>query len=89
MLEKKDFRTNKLYSPQQIVNLLLRGRTKGQCLDCCRDPKLKQFYEGDKAGACSQENRTEICNGCKKLDLCHWINPYTVYNDSENEVKRT
>lgn len=88
-VRKERFTEQQILFPATDCKFIARGRTKGKCLDYCRDPKLKQFYEGDKAGACSQENCTEICNGCKSLDLCHWINPYTVYNDSENEVKRT
>ena len=63
-----------------------RGRTKGQCLDFCRDPKLKYFYETN-ANDCSQKNCVDICNSCNSPELCHWINPFITYDDDDKEKR--
>tara|TARA_Y100000591_G_C21847804_1_gene709739 strand:- start:2283 stop:2882 length:600 start_codon:yes stop_codon:yes gene_type:complete len=65
-----------------------RGRTKGQCLDICKNPEFKQFYETDK-DACSTEECVKLCNNCNSNELCHWINPYTKSNINKEEAVRT
>lgn len=89
LVRKEKFTQQPNMPPLSDCKFIARGRTKGECLDYCRNPKLIQFYEGSKPGACSQENCTELCDKCDSLDLCHWINPYTMYNDKKDELKRT
>lgn len=66
---------------------IARGRTKGDCLKNCMDPKLKQFYE-TQDDACSQTNCIEICNECKSSELCHWVNPFVTYDDDKDKQQR-
>ena len=64
-----------------------RGRTKGQCLDICRDPELIQFYEVIN-NACSESECVKICNECSSSEICHWINPYSQTEENKNEVSK-
>ena len=53
-VKKERFQSNRLYFQPQIVNLFKEEELKENVQDYFRDPKLKQFYEGDKVIACSK-----------------------------------
>lgn len=80
--------TNSDIPPASECNYIPRGRTKGNCLKYCRDPKLKQFYEKEDK-ACAVSNCIEICNSCSSPELCHWLDPYTPYKEEKEADKRT
>ena len=65
-----------------------RGKTKGDCLDICNNPEIKQFYETEN-DACSISECGELCNNCKSSELCHWINPYVINDTKKDDLVRT